>query len=225
MKTQKLAVTTRQLAKMFVAAYPIEFHGDEFRDLTNQFEAGIRKLSKANQNALRCAYIFSSKVPRQDRQDLFQELTLALLEANTDEPKLQYAVARCDWLNWWGKYKTRQHYSVNVDFDTETAEQIGINSYQLAELSEQSKDMADIVKETRLALTDKHEIRLRNEVFIGEVDFETRMCDQIHARNIWKQLPSRIKKIATNRLMGHNTNHADREYLSCFLKANPMILA
>ena len=59
------------------------------------------------------AYIFSRKVPRQEREDLFQDIALTLLKHKTSEPRLAYAIARCDWRDWWKKYKIRQHYSLD----------------------------------------------------------------------------------------------------------------
>jgi len=60
--------------------------------------------------SLKSAYIFSAKVPRDEREDMFQELALAILQARTKDEKLAYAIARCDWRNWWQKFKTRQHF-------------------------------------------------------------------------------------------------------------------
>jgi hypothetical protein len=45
---------------------------------------------------------------------MFQDLTLAILKARTKDEKLAYSIARCDWLNWWKKYKIRQHYSLDT---------------------------------------------------------------------------------------------------------------
>jgi hypothetical protein len=43
------------------------------------------------------AYIFSRKIPKQEREDLFQDIALKLIEADTPEQRLAYAIARCDW--------------------------------------------------------------------------------------------------------------------------------
>jgi hypothetical protein len=52
-----------------------------------------------------------------------------VLKAHTRDEKLAYAIARCDWLNWWKKYKIRQHYSLDTIIEDEDG-----NPKQLAEL-------------------------------------------------------------------------------------------
>jgi len=96
---------------MLSSALPIE--GDDFRTKVNEYLEVIKSLPQTAKVALRSAYIFSRKAPRQEREDLFQELALALLKAKTKDERLAYAIARCDWKDWWSKYKIRQHYSLD----------------------------------------------------------------------------------------------------------------
>jgi len=110
-------VTYRSISKMLASALPIE--GEEFREKVEVNLKTIQSLSTEAKNALRSAYIFSRKVPRQEREDLFQELALAVLKARTKDERLAYAIARCDWLNWWKKYKIRQHYSLDTVIEDE----------------------------------------------------------------------------------------------------------
>lgn len=110
MKTIK--VTYRNIAIMLASSLPIE--GEDFRDRVEINLKAIQSLSTEAKTALRSAYIFSRKVPKQERQDLFQDLALAVLKAQTKDEKLAYAIARCDWLNWWKKFKIRQHYSLDT---------------------------------------------------------------------------------------------------------------
>ena len=112
-----IKVTYRDIAKMLASALPIE--GDDFRDRVNTNLKAIESLSTETKTALKSAYIFSRKVPRQERQDLFQDLILAILKARTKDEKLAYAIARCDWINWWKKYKIRQHYSLDTIIEDE----------------------------------------------------------------------------------------------------------
>lgn len=70
----------------------------------------IKSMPKPQKNALKSAFIFSRKAPREEREDLFQEIVLAILKANTKDEKLAYAIARCDWKDFWKAYSTRQHY-------------------------------------------------------------------------------------------------------------------
>ena len=112
-----LKVTYRDIAKMLASALPIE--GEEFGRMVQSNLEAIQKLDTEQKIALKSAYVFSRKVPREERPDFFQELMLALLKARTKDEKLAYAIARCDWLNWWKKYKIRQHYSLDTIIEDE----------------------------------------------------------------------------------------------------------
>ena len=122
-----IKVTYRDIAKMLASALPIE--GEDFREKVETNLKTIQSLTTEVKNALKSAYIFSRKVPRQEREDLFQELALAVLKARTKDEKLAYAIARCDWINWWKKYKIRQHYSLDTIIEDEDG-----NPKQMAEL-------------------------------------------------------------------------------------------
>jgi hypothetical protein len=120
-------VTYRDIAKMLASALPVE--GEEFGEKVEANLKTIKSLSTEAKNALKSAYIFSRKVPKQEREDFFQDIALKLFEANTSEQRLAYAVARCDWLNWWKKFKVRQHYSLDTIIEDEDG-----NPKQMAEL-------------------------------------------------------------------------------------------
>jgi hypothetical protein len=109
MKTNE--VTCRHVAIMMASALPIE--GEDFRNRVEANLEAIKSLPVEQKTALKMAYIFSRKVPRQEREDLFQDIAIKLFEANTSEQRLAYAIARCDWRDWWKKYKIRQHYSID----------------------------------------------------------------------------------------------------------------
>jgi DNA-directed RNA polymerase specialized sigma24 family protein len=112
-----LKVTYRDIAKMLASALPIE--AEEFTAKVETNLNAILSLSTEAKIALKSAYIFSRKVPRQEREDLFQDLALAVLKAHTKDEKLAYAIARCDWRDWWKKYKIRQHYSLDTVIEDE----------------------------------------------------------------------------------------------------------
>jgi len=103
-----IKVTHRQIAIMLTKALPIE--GQEFSDKVEANIKAIQKLKPEARTALKAAYIFSRKVPREEREDFFQELTLSLLKANAKDEKLAYSIARCDWLDFWKRFKVRQHF-------------------------------------------------------------------------------------------------------------------
>ena len=107
----RLKGTYRQIAKHLTKALPVE--GQGFREKVEENLKAIERLPKVQRQALKIAYIFASKVPKEEREDMFQDLTLTLLQANTQSPRLAYSIARCDWQNWWQRYKTRSHYRAN----------------------------------------------------------------------------------------------------------------
>ncbi len=116
--TQLKDITYRHIAKMMASALPIE--GQEFGLKVEQYLETIKTLPQEAKVALKSAYIFSRKVPREEREDLFQDIALAVLKIKTKDEKLGYAIARCDWRDFWKKYSIRQHYSLDsVVDDTE----------------------------------------------------------------------------------------------------------
>ncbi|MHB8084311.1 MAG: hypothetical protein ACYDHZ_00595 [Dehalococcoidia bacterium] len=104
-------ITYRHIARMLVKSLPLD--GDNFTAMINEYTATIKNLPKPARVALRSAYIFSGKVPREEREDLFQELALTLLQAGVTDERLGYSIARCDWQDWWSRYTIRQHYSLD----------------------------------------------------------------------------------------------------------------
>ncbi len=120
-------ITYRHIAKMLASALPVQ--GAEYGLKVEQYLNTIKKLDIETKIALKSAYIFSRKVPREEREDLFQDIALAVYKIKTKDEKLGYAIARCDWQDFWKKYSIRQHYS--LDSVTEDSEG---NPVTLAEL-------------------------------------------------------------------------------------------
>jgi len=108
-------ITYRHVAKMLASALPVE--GQEFGLKVEQYLETIKRLPQEAKTALKSAYIFSRKVPREEREDLFQDITLAVLKIQTKDERLAYAIARCDWQDFWKRYKIRQHYSLDSIVD------------------------------------------------------------------------------------------------------------
>jgi hypothetical protein len=124
---QEIKVTYRDLAKLFTRALPME--GEEFSLKVEECLKAIKAMPASQKQALQCAYVFASKVPRQEREDMFQELALVLLEAQVENVKLAYAIARCDWQDWWRRYTVKSHYIVasleDVVYKDDEAYQLG----------------------------------------------------------------------------------------------------
>lgn len=112
---------------MLSKSLPID--GEDFSESVNANLEAIKRLPRTAKIALKSAYIFSQKAPREEREDLFQDIALALLKAKTSDEKLAYAIARCDWKDFWKKYRVRQHYSL----DSVTEDDDG-NSVTLGEM-------------------------------------------------------------------------------------------
>ena len=111
MVKQYIEITYRDIAKMLASALPID--GDDFGRQVNDNLEVIKRLPLEAKHALKVAFVFSRKVPRHEREDLFQDIALAVLKLKTKDERLAYAIARCDWQDWWRKYSIRQHYSLD----------------------------------------------------------------------------------------------------------------
>ena len=118
--------TLRDIAKWLASGLPLE--GEDFGQQVQTVERellGMTKRNKANLVALQTAYVFSKKVPKQERRDMFQELFLTLYEHKMSDNGLAYAIAHGDWCNWWRAYKIRSHYSLDMVADAECGDSFG----------------------------------------------------------------------------------------------------
>ena len=91
--------------------------GDPSFDDDNEYIELVKTTAKAFENldlnarlAVEASYIFSRKVPRPERQDLFQELITAILASGTENPAFAYTIARRDWQNWYTKYMLHSQF-------------------------------------------------------------------------------------------------------------------
>jgi DNA-directed RNA polymerase specialized sigma24 family protein len=118
--------TLHSMAKWLASGLPLE--GEDFEQQVQTVERELLRMTKrnkANLVALQTAYVFSKKVPRQERQDLFQELFLTLFEHKAADNGLAYAIARADWCDWWRSYKIRSHYSLDMVADADSGDSFG----------------------------------------------------------------------------------------------------
>ena len=136
-----IKTSNRDLAKMFVFAIGrnFELKADEIEAKVSDYLEIIEKMSKTQKLALKCAYVFASKVPLSEREDFYQELVLCLLKAKIKDEALAYTVARCDWLDFWRDYKRKQQYYGG------SLETLDLNEIENAEYSQlNSKDKRTI---------------------------------------------------------------------------------
>ena len=99
----------QQVAKAGVGA-PNFIDDDQYIELVKSTAKALNKLDTNAKLAIEAAYVFSRKVPISERQDLFQELVLAIVESGTESAAFAYAIARRDWQDWWRRYKVRNHF-------------------------------------------------------------------------------------------------------------------
>lgn len=83
---------------------------DEYIELVKSTAKALEDLGANAQLAVEASYIFSRKVPGNERQDLFQELVTAILDSGTENPAFAYTIARRDWQNWWASYKLHSQF-------------------------------------------------------------------------------------------------------------------
>ena len=118
--------TLHDVAKWLASGLPLE--GEDFGRQVQTVERELLRLTKRNKTnlvALQTAYVFSKKVPRQERRDMFQELFLTLYEHKMSDNGLAYAIARADWVDWWRSFKIRSHYSLDMVADADSGESFG----------------------------------------------------------------------------------------------------
>ena len=83
---------------------------DQYIELVKSTTKELGKLGINAKLAVEAGYIFSRKVPSSERQDLFQELVLAILDSGTENAAFAYTIARRDWQDWWRSYKVHSQF-------------------------------------------------------------------------------------------------------------------
>ncbi|MDD2730826.1 MAG: hypothetical protein PHW33_01735 [Candidatus Portnoybacteria bacterium] len=186
----------RSIAKMLASALQVE--GEDFKEHVESYLEAINKLPADTRRALKYAFIFSRKAPHQEREDLYQELAIKLLELRPSDDKLAYAVARCDWKDWWKAFKLRSNYN------WESIERLG-----------DAEDGQDYGQEA----IDRQVYH--SALLDGQIEIE-RKTD---AKILWNLLPKQIQAIVNKRLEGHALTGAERVAMCRYMKAHSGILA
>jgi len=105
-----LKVENYKLARVLSGGLGKFSNDNTFIELVKSTSKAIDKLNINAKLAIQAAYIFSRKVPSNEREDLFQELVLAVLDSGTEKLSFAYAIARRDWQNWWKSYKLHSQF-------------------------------------------------------------------------------------------------------------------
>lgn len=106
----KALVENHKLSKVLAGGTGQFSDDDQFIELVANTSRAIDKLDVNAKLAIQTAYIFSRKVPANERQDLFQELLVAVLESGTEKLAFAYTIARRDWQNWYKSYKLHSQF-------------------------------------------------------------------------------------------------------------------
>lgn len=93
---------------------------EEYMRLVQETRRQFEAMDTNARLAVEVAYIFSRKVPRSERQDLFQELVTAVIASGTTDAAFAYTIARRDWQNWYEKFKLHSQYCQGYLSDTLT---------------------------------------------------------------------------------------------------------
>lgn len=218
-----MEVKDRDLAKMLVKVIPIEFEPDEFLAQVNLVMRKLKRMDKVTKLALQAAYIFSRKVPKDQRQDVYQHLALKLLENKPDNEQWAYTIARCDWLDWYRGYKIKSQYS-EYDIESIVSNEMGINSIQLHELEQKSDDMRELVDNERNNQYQKQCYHIALESLTGLLEYEI-LDNKLAAQSLLAQVPKEIQVIANKRMIGKALLSGERVKLCRYLKANPDLVA
>ena len=88
--------TLHNMAKWLASGLPLE--GEDFGQQVQTVERELLLLTKRSKSsllALQTAYVFSRKVPRQERQDVFQELFLTLYQQKNERQRFSLCYRSC----------------------------------------------------------------------------------------------------------------------------------
>ena len=193
---QKHEATTRNIAKMMASRLGL---GDqEYAEAVDRILGELHQLPQMHRDALRAAYMFSRRAPAEEREDLYQELTLRLLELRPNGERLAYAIARADWQNWWRDYKLHSQY-------------ISTSTERMAD-AESGGDYGEDAIDRQL---------YHSALLVGECEYDAR----IDARTLYDGLPRHIQQIVTRQLSGTRISGGDRLMLRKWVASRPTVLA
>lgn len=110
-----MKVTCRQIAKILVRSLPLD--NEELAGKVEKYTQAIEAMPDEQKVALKAAYIFSSKVPPKELEDMFQHLVYAVLKKNTKDEGVAYITARGKWLDelGCGEHKKKRHLASSLN--------------------------------------------------------------------------------------------------------------
>ena len=186
----------------------------------------LDKLTKQQRSVVCLAYVFAHKVPKAESEDMFQELSLALLESKHTKESCLYITAKHVWALWFKRWYLKSETEVATDFDyvEEVSQKIGINEIALEELEKVSPEIAEVSSKIREEVASRYEDRLAIEEFDSYQDY-AKVSENGKAKAILDKLPQRVKDIAQAKVDGKPLSGKDRNYLCLWLKKNRNLIA
>jgi DNA-directed RNA polymerase specialized sigma24 family protein len=206
-------VTSRDIALMFAKHSGFtDWH--DIERLTDDYLKSIKKMPKNQILALKMAYVFSSRLPIEDRQDMFQELFIALFQARVKDEKLAYTITRCNWVDFYRGYERKQNmYGGSLDT-------LDLNDIELIE--NQNNDIAyhsDMPDRSSMNARDKRTIR---EYLTGALEYE-QIDSDIDTHKFLKSMPKDIRSIVVKRMSGDKLENKEYKRLDYWVKIHPKV--
>jgi len=177
-------VSYRSIAKVLAQGMPLD--GQDYSDKVEEYIKAIEAMPVEQQSALKASYIFSRKAPREECQDLFQDLVSKCLTALAKNAPIRdpepfcYKTVRLAWLD-------RTRYRLRP------IEKLSREAYRL------NSPVID---------SDGGETELQ-ELIAGEVEFERKLNSKLDCQAVLDSLPDRVKAVVVKRLKGQEVSTAD----------------
>ena len=167
----------------------------------------VAAMRPGERTALKQAAIFASKVPAQERDDVFQELTCKLLELTAEAGKaipdaLAYAVAHADWANWWRAYKI--HNAQSLDAAREYLDGDGDAPIESVD--------AELERAQLVAM------------LVGEHGAQARLEHRDTIRRVLALMPTDVKRAFAHKVTGRGYNQKERSLLTWWLTQHHGVL-
>ncbi len=219
MENGKLKIEDRKIAKAMVRCIPIELGPEEIVEQIDRVLYELKRMPEAQKIALKAAYVFAQKVPLGEREDMFQWLSLKLLEAHPESEAWAYTIARSDWIDWYRRYKTKCQYS-EIDLEDIVAQELETTVVSMHFKEQESPDIQETVDTERVRQYNKSSRHIATESLLGLVEYDN-LDSQLSAKAIIDKLPESIMSIAKKRLAGQALVARERQRHSRWLHANP----
>jgi len=236
-ESKYVRVTIRQVSQMFTRALNVKLNSDEYLNHVESIMRIIEDMPEYQRHALKLAFLFSMRVAQSDREDFYQDIVLTLLEKRIENEKLAYTIARCDWLDWYRKYRKKQDNEVSLNAildsmnnDNESDNDKAVSFKQLNTTANWKTYQDSLDK----ALQIKADMELKSELsdndpelsdlLINAIEYEQTQSKAHRIVDSIRSLPNgkQILEIATKRLGGKALNNTERSIIHRFVAKNPV---